>query len=72
MAYRAVARGSASAGQQRAMLRHLMAEVCGILVADSATLADRPAAFTAGKRWVGLSVASLAGLSVLTFPGSED
>lgn len=72
MAYRAMARGTASAGQQRAVMRHLLADLCGVLVADGANISDRAAGFTAGKRWVGLTTASLAGLTVLAFPGGDD
>lgn len=67
-AYRAVARGTASPHQQRLMLRHLLDNVCGLLVADGVGLNERAAGFTAGKRWVGLSVAQLAKLAVLEFP----
>ncbi len=66
-AFQSLARGNAEAHQQRIAVAFLLDQLCGLNARPSASLGDREAAFLAGKRWVAIVVAELAGASLLRF-----
>lgn len=59
-AFRALARGEASAGQQQSVLAEIL-RLTDPMVVELVTFSEREAAFTAGVRWVGITLATLAG-----------
>jgi hypothetical protein len=66
-------RGHASPGAQRRAMAFLLNDLCGVTAIEGAGVSSEDRAFIAGRRWVGMTFAMLAGARLLGFdPEPED
>lgn len=71
-AIRAIMRGQASPGQQRRAVTYLMIELCGVGAVPFAGEHTHGAAFKAGAMAVGIAMAQIADVVLMSFPNRED
>lgn len=59
-AFRAVAVGNATPGQQRAVMRFVTGDLCGVASRPPAGLSEHDSGFLSGRRWVGIVMLEIA------------
>lgn len=59
-ALRAVTTGNATPGQQRAVMRFITGELCGVVSRPPAGLSEHDSGFLSGRRWVGIVMLEIA------------
>jgi hypothetical protein len=71
-ALRALMRGTASEGQQRAAVAYIMAELCGVGSVPFTGESSHATAFRAGSLAVGIAMGAIADVVIMSFPKMEE
>lgn len=71
-AWRALYRGNATSAQQKRVIVSLLQDMCGIFDLEPSDIPEDVAAFTRGKRWIGIKASLFMQATLLTFKADDN